>query len=135
MRELTVFGNPTAKGRPRFNRSGRAYTDNKTVAAEAGVGWSWKDKYGLDPMQGDLSVTLSFHEGKHQQPQDLDNLIKLVLDALNEIAWHDDRQIKALTAMVERNSTEPRTWIQVRQMMPHEKKRTVHQLDFGVISG
>ena len=41
---FTVLGEPTGKGRPRFNtQSGRAYTPKKTVNYETWVKWNIAD--------------------------------------------------------------------------------------------
>ncbi len=41
--KFTVHGEPTGKGRPRFNpNSGRAYTPQKTVNYETAVQWAYK---------------------------------------------------------------------------------------------
>lgn len=113
---FTVAGAPTAKGRPRFSRkSGRAYTPAKTqqaedtFAARAAVELApWRSHL---PLRGPLRVMLHFampipaswskkkREGAkwHTSRPDLDNLAKLVKDALNGIAWIDDAQVIALT--------------------------------------
>jgi Holliday junction resolvase RusA-like endonuclease len=44
---------------------------------------------------------------------DLDNMLKLVADALNGIAWHDDRQITRTHAEIFMFSDRPRTEVEV----------------------
>lgn len=114
-RILVIPGNPTAKGRPRCTKKG-VITPEATVRAEAEIGWIWKDRYGLDPWATPLRVTLTFLEGPRQQAQDIDNLAKLVLDALNGIAWVDDKQVLALQVELYRNRAEPQTRILVEEM-------------------
>lgn len=47
---------------------------------------------------------------------DLDNLVKLVLDALNGLAWEDDRQVVTLRAHVLRGSDRAETVIKVEEL-------------------
>lgn len=119
-RVVVIPGHPVAKGRPRCGRSptGKimAYTPKETTQAEQIVALSWKAQHGLDPLTGPLRVTLTFLEGTGHKAQDVDNLAKLVLDALNRIAWEDDRQVEALQAEVFRNRAEPQTRILVEEM-------------------
>lgn len=119
---FSVEGEPVAKRRPRFTvrtkRNGgqyvHTYTDEITAAGELAVLRTFQSAYpGHVALAGRISVMLAFYEGPRQveKRQDLDNLIKLVLDALNGVAWVDDRQIVYLTAHVERD--EPTRTIEV----------------------
>jgi len=107
---LTVDGCPVPKGRPRF--AGRvAFTPGKTRAAERtlklealAAGWR--------PLDGPLAVSLSFYLPDHRRV-DLDNLGKLVCDALNGIAWRDDSQIVTLELRKSAADPMPRTEIEV----------------------
>jgi len=88
---------PVPKGRPRLGR-GHAYTPAATRAYEEHIAWAYKEAGG--PLhEGLLDVTMVFRA--QRWPGDLDNLVKAVLDALNGIAWRDDRQIRELHAALE----------------------------------
>lgn len=111
---FSIEGEPVAKKRPRFTvrnkRNGgqyvQTYTDPVTAAGELAVLRTFQSAYpGHEPLTGPISVLMGFYEGPRQaeKQQDLDNLIKLVLDALNGVAWVDDRQIVYLTAHVVRD--------------------------------
>jgi Holliday junction resolvase len=114
-RSLTIPGNPTAKGRPRCGH-GKVYTPVATMAAEEQIGYAWKEKYGQNPWSTPVRVFLTFLEGPGQRAQDADNLAKLVLDALNHLAWKDDRQVLALHVELFRNRAEGQTRIIVEEM-------------------
>ncbi|WP_289687692.1 RusA family crossover junction endodeoxyribonuclease [Faecalibaculum rodentium] len=114
--EFTVPGEPCAKGRPRFNRAtGHAATPSKTVRYEFLVRLSYMQQIGQSvQLEGPLSAEISAYftipksasKKKRQQmldgelhptkKPDTDNLAKIVLDALNGIAYADDKDIVRL---------------------------------------
>lgn len=56
-----------------------------------------------DPLSGAIHVEISYHPkrpkkytGGSVRAFDLDNCLKVAIDALNGIAWHDDKQITFL---------------------------------------
>lgn len=98
---ITFNIEPTPKGRPRLGKYG-TYTPAKTKAAEEAIQWAWHGK----PMEGPLKVSLRFYFKRPKKclkcykdtRPDIDNLVKLVCDALNGLAWKDDGQIVILEA-------------------------------------
>lgn len=112
--EIIVEGEPKGKGRPRFTRTGHAYTPARTreyedliaeraieamegrqpiprdvplrvtIVAVFGVPVSWPKKKRLAALQGVL---------RHTRKPDYDNVCKAVCDALNGIVFEDDCQI------------------------------------------
>lgn len=104
-----VPGPIRGKGRPRFVRAtGRTYTPRETMTAESWVRFC-AVKAGATPLDGPVSLTLHVRVaipqswsdkkrndalGKYTTAKpDVDNIVKLVGDSLNGIAWHDDKQI------------------------------------------
>lgn len=111
-----VNGIPQGKARPRFTKAGRSYTPANTRRYEADVreaalkaaaiqgytkadkhaalavsitAWfpvpaSWPKKKRAAAMSGDIYPTAK---------PDADNIAKAILDALNGIAFHDDKQV------------------------------------------
>jgi Holliday junction resolvase RusA-like endonuclease len=102
---------PVAQGRPRFTRRGIAYTPAKTRKAKEEIRALVKAAYKGEPLTCALNVELVFNFPKsknlikryghtyHTKKPDLDNLTKLVLDALNGVLWVDDAQIYAVKAI------------------------------------
>ena len=111
-----IPGTPGAKGRPRFNRkTGRTWTPAKTVKYETylkqAMALQMQD-LGLDPIDAPVKVVVVFYmpepktmakkrKGRglpHSKRPDLDNLLKAVLDAMNEVVVKDDSRIWWLVA-------------------------------------
>ncbi len=106
-----VPGEPRGKGRPRFLKTGRTYTPANTADAERSIGWeARKAMAGQPPLEGPLflliaayfEVPASWSKKKKEAARwktskpDLDNLVKIVKDALNKIVWLDDAQVVQL---------------------------------------
>jgi Holliday junction resolvase RusA-like endonuclease len=110
---LSIDGPPRAKGRPRFNPRGRAWTPRATRLAENTLAWEAR-KQMLDQhtraLVGPVEVRVVFHLATARRV-DVDNLVKLVLDALNGIAWADDSQVVHITALKTIDRDHPRTEI------------------------
>lgn len=100
---------PLAKERPRATRTGHVYTPKRTAQYEKKVADAYTGP--LIPANHTVEVSLSFSkEGTHivvtatKNPDwksslrgDIDNYVKSILDALNGVAWEDDKQIIELT--------------------------------------
>ena len=100
---------PRPKGRPRFAK-GHAYTPNATKIYEDSMAQEYLLKNGKKYL-GPVSLFITFNykipnsrikELKHGQvcteKADLDNLIKIVGDSLNGIAYLDDKQVYKIVA-------------------------------------
>lgn len=116
--KFTIPGEAVGKGRPKFStRNGfaHAYTPKKTADYENFVKECYKSassEYSENPLEVRIiawcgipkSTTKKNRalmlEGKTKPAKkpDLDNIIKIVLDSLNGIAYKDDSQIVSLIA-------------------------------------
>lgn len=96
------------KERPRFDRrSGRTYTPKRTKAAEKAIREAWEEQIGRrwQGYTGEVRMLLvverplprSAPKRRIGEPDlsapDLDNILKAVADALNGLAYKDDRLI------------------------------------------
>lgn len=113
---VEVPGEPAGKGRPKFARRGRhvhVYTDDATKAAEARVLKAWEDAGAVrleGPIRVDVRLIVERRDGHYlkggdlsaegrrwplptNRKPDVDNALKLALDALNGAAWGDDVQV------------------------------------------
>lgn len=108
-------GEPVSKSRARFTGKGsksRAYTPEKTRAAEnrlvtlarqAGV-------RGEPDGEHTYGIFAKFFCGTWQR-RDVDNMLKLVSDALTKIVWVDDSQVSEMSAAVQRGVDHARTYV------------------------
>lgn len=89
--EFVVPGEPRSKARPRVTRLGHTYTPKTTQDAETAVREAYTASGG-DIMTGTLGIDVLFCNGTRIR-KDIDNQLKLVLDALNGVAYADDHQV------------------------------------------
>lgn len=106
MIQFAVYGKPQGKARPRFTRNGHAYTPPNTVDYEKQIKQAYISAGGQlisDTAPILICITAEFKKAKSNKMQtptlkpDTDNIAKIVCDALNGIAYHDDKQITSLT--------------------------------------
>jgi Holliday junction resolvase RusA-like endonuclease len=96
--DFIVKGEPVAKQRARIV-NGHSYTPAKTVDAEELMQWAYvgvRSGYIAD-RENSFVVEASFFCGNKRR-KDVDNLLKLCLDALNGVAWKDDSQVTEIFA-------------------------------------
>lgn len=131
--KLTIPGEPKGKGRPRFTKQGHTFTPDSTAAYEDSVRLAFRQAYpAAEPF--DKGIPLSAHitaffpipksssrsraadmergAALPTKKPDCDNIAKIVLDALNGIAYHDDAQIAALT-VIKSYSRDPRVEVEI----------------------
>ena len=98
---FTIEGDPASKARPRFTGSGyktRAYTPEKTKTAEAAVAWAFRAAAsGHQPDDTHAYGLACVFFSESFQRRDVDNMLKLVSDGLNGVAWGDDSQVYEVT--------------------------------------
>lgn len=107
-----LYTEPTAKGRPRFSRIGahvRTYTPATTRGAEDSLRWLLRAegaKKHDKPAAVRLALRFSLIRPKSAPKRvrwpttrpDIDQYIKLILDAGNGLLWDDDSQVISLLA-------------------------------------
>lgn len=131
---LRIDGEPVGKGRPRFCRRGnyvQTYTPAETQAYESRI----KTAYLLagQMMQGPVKISITAYykipksaskakrhtmlngEILPQKKPDVDNVAKIVLDALNQVAYQDDKQVAELHVYRYYSDT-PRVEIEIEEM-------------------
>lgn len=111
--EFIVEGDPQGKARPRFSRrTGTVYTPSKTAKYEKEIRQAFLAAGGKMIPDGSYAVVIidayfeipkSYVKGKRlacehninrpDKKPDIDNILKVVLDALNKVAYEDDKQV------------------------------------------
>jgi Holliday junction resolvase RusA-like endonuclease len=115
---LWIEGAPQGKGRPRFSARGAVYTPAATKLAEGRIidAWTNEGQPRLDgPIAVDLTLWVARPKGHYRKngelsaagaekplpvgkKPDLDNAVKLAMDALNGRAYRDDVDVIELCA-------------------------------------
>lgn len=129
-----VPGEPRGKGRPRFTKEGHTYTDSETRAYEKKIiayyrqahgGFRWPDDayvavevtavYPI-PKSATKASRAAIQEGKirPKRKPDIDNVLKVVLDSLNGIAYKDDSQVVAVLGR-KIYGNEPKLMIEIKE--------------------
>tara|TARA_R110000824_G_scaffold268440_2_gene457048 strand:- start:1004 stop:1411 length:408 start_codon:yes stop_codon:yes gene_type:complete len=125
---LIIPGKPFPKERPRVAK-GRAYTPKKTHGQEQLI-QIYAKKSRMTPITGDVRLFLFFSGAHHAA--DLDNLCKLVKDALNGIAYNDDKQVVDLHAFKRKATGDPYTAVYVG---PQDKDVNLAAIVSSLLSG
>lgn len=116
--KFKILGAPMGKGRPRFKNVGKfvqTYTDKQTTTYENLVKLSYQQQVNYkfdDKEQLDVSIYAYFPISKDTSKKkkqlmlenkispikkpDCDNIAKIILDSLNNIAFKDDSQVVKL---------------------------------------
>lgn len=114
--KFTILGEPEGKGRPRFRRQGpyvQTYTPEATISYENLIKTEYHRQcngfkfdasaqldvrimayYGIPKSKSKkVKKMMEEHQLRPIKKPDADNVIKVVLDALNKIAFQDDTQV------------------------------------------
>lgn len=114
MTTITIYGPLQGKGRPRF-ANGHAYTPEATKRYEGMIQGAWLLAHG-ERLEGPVTIDMTAYQALPKRATkaareaaergeiwpirkpDLDNIIKIALDALNGYAYTDDTQVVRLDA-------------------------------------
>ena len=135
--DLVIEGEPVGKGRPRVTSKGsfaHAYTPSRTKNYEKLIQNTYLNKYTYeDTLQGPIKAELIAYfpipesiskkkkelllknYEKHTKKPDIDNVIKSVFDALNNLAFVDDSNIIQVEAK-KRYSDNPRVELHLKEV-------------------
>lgn len=112
MIRFAVYGEPQGKARPRFNtRTKTAYTPSRTAEYEREVATAYKavskgkmfngavaldiNAYFAIPKSTPKKKLFQFLQNIFRpiKKPDIDNILKIIMDGLNGIAYEDDKQV------------------------------------------
>lgn len=141
--ELTILGEPFGKQRPRVIARGkgasRAFTPQKTVNYENYIKLLYRQKYKNFKFEDKVPLYVqiaAFYKIPPSKPKyikdlmfrgemlptkkpDVDNIIKIILDSLNGLAYKDDAQIVACTCqkLYVNDDNEPRVEVKIEKIV------------------
>ena len=106
-----VSGDPVPKQSFRYSGHGGGYTDPRVTAWQHQVGYAARQNIA-EPIAGSVSLKLYFYLRDNRRV-DADNLSKAVCDALQGIAYQDDKQVVDLhiKKIIYRN--DPGVWVEI----------------------
>lgn len=129
-----IPGKPMGKGRPRFAGYGRPYTPEKTVNYETLVKLEFQAQCGgawmADaPVRMSIEVYMDVPQNASKRRKalmlsgklwptkrpDFDNIGKIIADALNGLAYHDDAQVVD-ARVVKRYGETPRVEVEIEEL-------------------
>lgn len=134
--DFWVNGKPQGKQRPRFSRiSKTVYTPNKTAKYEKQIAKAYTDAGGkCIPADCYVSVNVSaffpvpksYSKKKREdclerrlrpdKKPDMDNILKVVLDGLNRVAYEDDKQVVELIGRKYYTESDGYLWVSVNEV-------------------
>lgn len=138
MIKLVIPGSPMGKQRPRVMKNGITYTPAKTVNYETLIKELYIEQHSGEQLQGPIRMTIDAYfdipksvsqkKRRHMlsglempcKRPDMDNIAKIVADALNKIAYQDDSQIVEL-AINKRYAEQARVEITLQEVILNEK--------------
>ena len=119
---FVVYGEPRSKQRPRVTQRG-TFTPKETLDAEKRVRNAWRE-LGVSKFEHQVVVYLAFYNGNKRR-RDIDNMAKLILDALNREAFDDDYQVVGVNmCKIFTDKDKARTTVRIVEVVewPDERK-------------
>jgi crossover junction endodeoxyribonuclease RusA len=118
--EFVVPGPAQPKGRPRLGANGNVYTPRRTSRYEMAVrvhAMAAMARQRWTKTLAPCAVTARVY-WPNARRRDLDNVIKVALDAMNKTVWNDDSQVVELHVYGAVDVKEPRLEIMVEVRQP-----------------
>ena len=110
--EFYYHGSVRGQGRPRFTKGGIAYEAREDKAFKSDLQAAYleqvgRDSFGKEPVSVHISIRRPLPKSRPKKvytehdvyKPDADNIAKAVLDALNGLAFDDDRQVVSLSVI------------------------------------
>ena len=144
--KIEIEGEIVGKGRPRFTRTGNVYTPVRTMLYEKQIRKAFIET-GASMFEGAVYVEIEAVFGVQRsatkkqrearlkgeelaiRKPDVDNIAKIVLDALNGLAWKDDAQVVSIRVIKGRYEEKPRLLCRISDTDP-QTIQAAHYLMF-----
>jgi Holliday junction resolvase RusA-like endonuclease len=112
---FVLLGSPVPKARARVMK-GYSYTPKPTRDAEAAVRTAALAHRAGWKSERPIRLVCRFFRGD-ARGCDIDNLTKLVQDALNHVTYRDDKQIVVLSVLKAIDRARPRTEVEIEELL------------------
>lgn len=134
--EFTIPGKPVGQGRPRFSRHRgyvQTYDPAKSRQYKAMATMCAQRVYSGNPLETPLKITVKAYFGLYKsytkkrreaclsgqevptKKPDIDNIVKGIMDSLNGVIYHDDKQVIQLVAF-KAYAEKPRVEVTVEEL-------------------
>lgn len=96
-----------------YGRTGRGvYMKPDVKEAKDAIGWEARNQYRGEPLTGALKLSIAIY-WPDKRRRDIDNGLKLIMDALTGILWNDDAQVYDLEVKKRLSNQDPRVELEV----------------------
>lgn len=104
--KFTIPGEIKAQARPRYGRYGQIYNPSNKDKRRMALFVVTQVRRPL--LQGRVSIRIGFHF-RHKKRIDIDNAVKILLDAIQGIVYKNDKQVYEIYAKAFENQERERT--------------------------
>lgn len=109
---ITLYTKPVSINQKYNIANGRNILSKKYRDAKDTLKWEIKSQWHREPLTDDVVLDIIFFFG-NKRKNDIDNQIKIILDAAEGILFEDDSQVKELHIYKKYDKENPRTEILV----------------------
>lgn len=115
MTHCLILPYPPSANRYWKHANNRTYVSAEAKAYKSECGWSARSQSAAEmPLAGPVRLTMRFY--RPRKAGDLDNRLKVTLDALNGIVFVDDAQVVELHAYRYEDKRNPRVEVEIQEV-------------------
>lgn len=113
VKHLLLHMPPSANRYWRVGKQGRLYVSDEAQAYKDDAAMLARSQGLKEPLEGDVAISCRFFRARRSG--DLDNRLKVLIDALKGVAYHDDKQITEIHAYRFDDAKNPRVEIEIAE--------------------
>lgn len=136
--QFHIPGKPQGKQRPRTTRTGHIYTPKQTKEYEKNVVDAFLGtnpeatlitnpckititaKFGIPKSYSRKKVQEAIRQNYYTGKPDSDNIVKIVMDGLNGVAYEDDKLVVEIHATKKYTLGDPGVTVKIEEIEPHD---------------
>ncbi len=112
MKKITIYTRPCLNNHKHAAVNGRLILTKKYRDTKSAIQAEITAQANFEPLEGDVAVNI-IHYFKNKVHGDIDAYLKVLLDAMTDIVYVDDKQVNELNVVREYDKEDPRTEIQI----------------------